>query len=146
MTLTLSLPEQMFQMANLHMMENNNYCVKLFLNPSIIVEVIYGPDRQMQVQTPNCHPDNYVLLTPSRLDKNFINYYFLLFSQCSYQRCLSQSGAIFDYHLQNDVLNLEESKICCVRKDQPFIIQLWLLMIPMKKPELKKIGKRRKLY
>ena len=37
-TLTLGLPEQMFKMAHLHMMDNN--CVKSFWNPSTIVEVI----------------------------------------------------------------------------------------------------------
>ena len=37
-TLTLCLPEQMFQMAHLHIMVNN--CVKLFWNPSTIIEVM----------------------------------------------------------------------------------------------------------
>ena len=37
-TLTLGLPEQMFQMAHLHVMVNN--CVKLFSNPSTNVDVM----------------------------------------------------------------------------------------------------------
>ena len=37
-TLTLGLPEQIFQMAHLHEMENSG--VKFFCNPSTIVEVM----------------------------------------------------------------------------------------------------------
>ena len=47
MTLTLGLSEWMFQMAHLHMMENNR--VKLFWNPSTIVEIMvqtHLTDRQ----------------------------------------------------------------------------------------------------
>ena len=38
LSVTLGLPEGIFQMALLHVMENN--CVKLFSNPSTIVEVM----------------------------------------------------------------------------------------------------------
>ena len=46
MTLTLGLPEQMFQMAHLHVKEN--YCVKLFSSPSTTVEVIVGTNSDGQ--------------------------------------------------------------------------------------------------
>ena len=35
LTLTLGQPERMFQMSNLHVIENN--CVKLFLNTATII-------------------------------------------------------------------------------------------------------------
>ena len=77
-TLTLGLPEWMLQMVHVHIMENN--CVKLFWNPSTIVEVMVltnsdGPmHRCMQwfTHTPNCHCDNYVLLTTSGLHKKYL--------------------------------------------------------------------------
>ena len=57
-TLNLGLPEQMFQMAHLHVKDN---CVKLFLNPSTIVEVMVrtNSDRWTHTHThkPNCHCD-----------------------------------------------------------------------------------------
>ena len=70
----LGLPEQMFQMTHLHMMKNN--CVKLFQNPSTIVEVLVRTnlDAHTDVHTPNCHRDNYVSLTARGLN---IKYYSL---------------------------------------------------------------------
>ena len=66
-------------MAHLHVIENNH--VKLFWNPSKIVEVkvLSNSDRQTMVRTdartharttPNCHCDIYVSLTASGLNKN----------------------------------------------------------------------------
>ena len=49
MTLTLGLPERMFSMAHLHMMENN--FVKLFWNPSTIVEVMVQTNLDGQTHT-----------------------------------------------------------------------------------------------
>ena len=76
--LDLSLPERMFQIANLHVMKNN--CVKLIRNPSAIVEVMVRTnsngrtDERTQAlthpHTPNCHCDSYVSLAASRLDKD----------------------------------------------------------------------------
>ena len=70
-TLTLGLPEQMFQMAHLHM--TGSHGVKLFFNPSKIVQVTVWTnsdrqtDTQMHGHTPNCHCDNNASLTASRL-------------------------------------------------------------------------------
>ena len=71
-TLTMGLPERMFQMAHLHVMEN--HCVKLIwnLSTSVKVMVLKNSDSHMHTQmhshTPNWHCDNYVSLTASSLD------------------------------------------------------------------------------
>ena len=52
-------------------MENN--CVKLFRNPSatvkVMVQTVSDGWTHKGTHTPNCHFDNYVLLTASRLNK-----------------------------------------------------------------------------
>ena len=70
----LELPEQMFQMAHLHMMENNNLLCQIILKSTHNCRS-YGPDKfwrmhtLMHKHTPNYHCDNYVLLTPTGVKK-----------------------------------------------------------------------------
>ena len=75
--LTLGLPDRMFQMVHLHMIEKN--CIKLFRNSSSIVEVMVWKyldgghthtwtHAHMHAHSPNCHCDDYVLLTATKLD------------------------------------------------------------------------------
>ena len=72
-TLTWGLHEQIFQMAHLHVMEDN--VVKLLWNLFTIVEVMVWTNSDgltyalTQAHIPNCHCDNYVLLTASRLNR-----------------------------------------------------------------------------
>ena len=63
MTLTFDLPKLNLQMGHLPMMENN--CVKLFCNPSTIVEVLEWTNLDTCT-----HIHQTVVVTTSGLDKN----------------------------------------------------------------------------
>ena len=52
MTLTFNVPEQIFQMALLHVKENN--WAKLFLK-SMNKSISYGPDKSGQTHNPRMH-------------------------------------------------------------------------------------------
>ena len=70
-TLTLGLPERMFQMAHLHQMENN--CVIILLksiHKIVEVTVQTNSDGRTHAHTPTCHSDNYVSVNASGLDKD----------------------------------------------------------------------------
>ena len=93
----------MFQMAHLHVIENN--CVKSFGNPSTFVEVMIRTNSNARTHartsihprthkhTPNYHSNNYVSLTATGLDKkncgNINDCYqlFLLIPYCFQRRC-----------------------------------------------------------
>ena len=70
MSLTLGLPERMFQMAHLHAIKNS--CTKSFWKSSTTVEVMVqtNSDGCTHTYTPNCHCDNEVLFNASRRYKN----------------------------------------------------------------------------